>query len=42
MRAILEEYGSVFVLMILGSGIIALLMMILRAILTGEIWQIWT
>jgi hypothetical protein len=41
MRAILEEYGSTIIMIILGAGIIGLLMYLLRTIITGQIWQIW-
>ncbi len=41
MRALLEEYGTTIVVIILGTGIIGILLHILKYILSGEIWHIW-
>lgn len=41
MRAMLEEYGMTLVMIILGSGIIGIMMYMLKYILSGEIWRIW-
>jgi hypothetical protein len=41
MRALLEEYGSTIIMIILSSGIIGLLMTVLNYILTGQIWATW-
>lgn len=42
MRALLEEYGTTIVMIILSSGIIALLMYVLKYIISGQIWFIWS
>lgn len=41
MRALLEEYGTTIIMIILGAGIIGILMYILKYIISGQIWQIW-